>query len=102
MFSSKTLRLSLAQALIVPYVVLVLALAITIVGLSYREDLRTVDAMASSLVVETAKRIDLTVERHIMGSAAVLEASFPDGMSVGSDLSQEIDTLRNRFWIATS
>jgi diguanylate cyclase (GGDEF)-like protein len=102
MFSSTKLRLSLAQVLIVPYVVLVIVLATTIVALSYREDLRTIDAMASSLAIETAKRIDLTVERHIMGSAAVLEASFPDGMPVNSDISQEIDTLRNRFWIATS
>ncbi len=102
MFSPKKPRLSLAQVLIVPYVVLVIMLAITIVGLSYREGLRTIDSMASSLAIETAKRIDLTVERHIIGSAAVLEASFPDGMSVGSDISPEIDTLRSRFWIATS
>jgi diguanylate cyclase (GGDEF)-like protein len=102
MFSSKKPRLSLAQVLIVPYVLLVIVLAITIVALSYKEGLRTIDSMASSLTIETAKRIDLTVERHIMGSAAVLEASFPDGMSVGSDISKEIDSLRNRFWIATS
>jgi diguanylate cyclase (GGDEF)-like protein len=102
MFFSKKPRLSLAQVLIVPYVLLVIILAITIVALSYKEGLRTIDSMASSLTIETAKRIDLTVERHIMGSAAVLEASFPDGMSVGSDISKEIDSLRNRFWIATS
>jgi diguanylate cyclase (GGDEF)-like protein len=102
MFSRIRLRLTLAQVLIFPYVGLVIALAITIVALSYKEGLRTVDAMASSLAVETAKRIELTVERHIMGSAAVLEASFPDGMSVSSDISQEIEGLRNRFWIATS
>jgi diguanylate cyclase (GGDEF)-like protein len=102
MFSLKKPRLSLAQALIVPYVLLVIVLAITIVALSHREGLRTIDSMASSLAIETAKRIDLTVERHIMGSAAVLEAAFPDGMSVDSDISKEINSLRNRFWIATS
>jgi diguanylate cyclase (GGDEF)-like protein len=102
MFSSKRLHLSLRQVLTIPYVVLVVALAATIVGLSYREGQRTVDSMASSLVIETAKRIDLTVEKHIMGSAAVLEAAFPEGVSVSNDLSKEIDSLRNRFWIATS
>jgi HAMP domain-containing protein len=102
MFSSKRLRLSLRQALTIPYVALVIALAATIVGLSYREALRTVDSMASSLVAETAKRIDLTVEKHIMGSAAVLEAAFPDGMPVANDISKEMESLRSRFWIATS
>jgi diguanylate cyclase (GGDEF)-like protein len=102
MFSSKKLHLTLRQALTIPYVVLVMTLAITIVGLSYREGLRTVDSMASSLVIETAKRIDLTVEKHIMGSAAVLEAAFPEGMPVTSDIGNEIENLRNRFWIATS
>jgi diguanylate cyclase (GGDEF)-like protein len=102
MFSSKRLHLSLRQALTIPYVVLVVALAATIISLSYREGIRTVDALASSLVIETAKRIDLTVEKHIMGSAAVLEAAFPDGMTMANDISKEIDSLRSRFWIATS
>jgi diguanylate cyclase (GGDEF)-like protein len=100
--SLKNPRLSLGQVLTIPYVVLVVALAVVTVGLSYREGLRIVDSMASSLVIETAKRIDLTVEKHIMGSSAVLEAAFPDGLSVSSDIAQEIDSLRNRFWIATS
>jgi diguanylate cyclase (GGDEF)-like protein len=102
MFSSKRLHLSLRQVLTIPYVVLIVTLATTIVGLSYSEGQRTVDSMASSLVIETAKRIDLTVEKHIMGSAAVLEAAFPDGVQVSSDLSKEIESLRHRFWIATS
>jgi diguanylate cyclase (GGDEF)-like protein len=102
MFSSKRLHLSLRQVLTIPYVVLVVALAATIVSLSYSEGQHTVDSMASSLVIETAKRIDLTVEKHIMGSAAVLEAAFPDGVAVSNDLSKDVESLRNRFWIATS
>jgi diguanylate cyclase (GGDEF)-like protein len=102
MFSSKKPHLSLGQALTVPYVVLVIVLALTIVGLSYREGFRAVDTLASSLVGETAKRIDLTIEKHIMGSSAVLEASFPEGVPVASDISQEVETLRHRFWVATS
>jgi diguanylate cyclase (GGDEF)-like protein len=102
MFSTKKLHLSLGQALIVPYVALVIMLALTIVGLSYREGLRTVDSMASPLIIETAKRIDLAFEKHVMGSSAVLESAFPNGVYAASDISQDIEKLRNRFWIATS
>jgi diguanylate cyclase (GGDEF)-like protein len=102
MFSTKRLHLSLGHALTIPFVVLVVVLALTIVGLSYREGLRTVDSMASPLVIETAKRIDLAFEKHIMGSSAVLDAAFPEGVQATSDISQEIEKLRNRFWIATS
>ena len=95
-------RLSLRQVLTIPYVVLVLALALTTVGLSYMAGSRAVDTVSSHLLRETVGRIGQAVDRHIFGSGAVLEAAFPDGMPVPEMIDSELDSLRTRFWIATS
>ncbi len=96
------IRLSLRQVLTIPYVVLVIALALTIVGLSYSAGSRAVDAVSSHLLTETVGRIGQTVDRHIMGSGAVLEAAFPDGMPASANIDADLQALRTRFWIATS
>ena len=95
-------RLSLRQVLTIPYVVLVLALALTIVGLSYFAGSRAVDTVSSHLLMETVGRIGQAVDRHIMGSGAVLEAAFPDGMPANPTIDADVQSLRTRFWIATS
>lgn len=95
-------RLSLRQVLTIPYVALVLALALTIVGLSYVAGSRAVDTVSSHLLLETVGRIGQSVDRHILGSGAVLEAAFPDGMPVSPTIDGDVETLRTRFWIATS
>lgn len=95
-------RLSLRQVLTIPYVLLVVALALTIVGLSYSAGSRAVDTVSSHLLLETVGRIGQAVDRHIVGSGAVLEAAFPDGMPVPEVIDAELDNLRTRFWIATS
>jgi diguanylate cyclase (GGDEF)-like protein len=95
-------RLSLRQVLTIPYVVLVLALALTIVGLSYFAGSRAVDTVSSHLLMETVGRIGQAVDRHIMGSGAVLEAAFPDGMPTAPMIDADLQSLRTRFWIATS
>jgi diguanylate cyclase (GGDEF)-like protein len=102
MHEKKKIRLSLRQVLTIPYVVLVLALALTIVGLSYSAGSRAVDAVSSHLLMETVGRIGQAVDRHIMGSGAVLEAAFPDGMPAGPSIDSDVEALRTRFWIATS
>lgn len=95
-------RLSLRQVLTIPYVVFVLALALTIVGLSYVAGSRAVDTVSSHLLLETVGRIGQAVDRHIVGSGAVLEAAFPDGMPAQASINDDIENLRTRFWIATS
>jgi len=102
MVKQEKFRLSLRQVLTIPYVVLVLALALTIVGLSYMAGSRAVDTVSSHLLLETVERIGQAVDRHIVGSGAVLEAAFPDGMPVSSSIDADVDSLRTRFWIATS
>lgn len=102
MRDKKKLRLSLWQVLTIPYVVLVIALALTIVALSYSAGSRAVDSVSSHLLMETVGRIGQAVDRHIMGSGAVLEAAFPDGMPTGQTIDADVQALRTRFWIATS
>lgn len=94
--------LSLRQWLTLPYVALVLVLALTIGALSYRAGSHAVDTVADHLLLETVARIGQAVDRHVVGSAAVLEAAFPDGIPAPAAIDAELDTLRTRFWIATS
>jgi diguanylate cyclase (GGDEF)-like protein len=102
MIEQRKSRLSLRQVLTIPYVVLVLALALTIVGLSYRAGSQAVDTVSSHLLRETVGRIGQAIDRHIVGSGAVLEAAFPDGMPVSASIERDVAALRARFWIATS
>jgi diguanylate cyclase (GGDEF)-like protein len=102
MFKARLFRLSLRQVLTIPYVVLVLGLALTIVVLSYTAGSRAVDTVSAHLLSETVDRIGQAVDRHVMGSGAVLEAAFPDGMPVSPNIEKEVESLRTRFWIATS
>lgn len=102
MTDSPSSRLSLKQLLTIPYVVLILTLALVIGGLSYFAGSRAVEAVSTHLLHETVGRIGQATDRHIVGSGAVLEAAFPDGMPVSANLEPEIKALRTRFWIATS
>lgn len=94
--------LSLRQWLTLPYIVLVFGVASLIGTLSYRTGSQAVDTVANHLLLETVARIGQAVDRHIVGSAAALEAAFPSGMAAPKSIAAEIDALRTRFWIATS
>jgi diguanylate cyclase (GGDEF)-like protein len=102
MAKQEKFRLSLRQVLTIPYVVLLSAVALTIVALSYWAGVRAVDTVSSQLLLEKVSRIGQAVDRHMVGSGAALEAAFPQGMTVPPTIDAELDTLRNRFWIATS
>lgn len=94
--------LSLRQWLTLPYIALVLGVAILIGTLSYFTGSQAVDTVSRHLLQETVARIGQAVDRHVVGSAAVLEAAFPNGMPAPARLEDELATLRTRFWIATS
>lgn len=102
MTRSTTNMLPLRLVLIVPYVLLVLALVAAIGALSYSAGSTAVSSLSDRLLHETAARIAQAVDRHIVGSGAVLESAFPAGMAAPRSLESEFDTLRTRFWIATS
>lgn len=94
--------LSLRQVLIVPYVALVLLLAIVIGALSYVAGSRAVATVSDHLLIETVGRIGQAVDRHVVGSGAVLEAVFPNGMPAPASIGSDLANLRTRLWIATS
>lgn len=98
----KTRVSSLKMVLIVPYVALVLGLALVIGLLSYVAGSRAVDTVSNHLLIETVQRIGQAVDRHVVGSGATLEAAFPNGMPAPADIGPEVAKLRTRFWIATS
>jgi diguanylate cyclase (GGDEF)-like protein len=80
----------------------VVAVATVVGWLSYVAGRDAVEAVAERLLLETMGRINQAVERHVVGSRAVLEASFPDGMPMPDAIDAELPALRRRFWIATS
>jgi diguanylate cyclase (GGDEF)-like protein len=94
--------LSLRLSLTLPFVALVLGVAVLIGALSYRAGSQAVDTVADNLLLETASRIGQAVDRHVVGSGAVLEAAFPNGMPAPARIDDELGELRSRFWIATS
>lgn len=95
-------RMTLRRLLTLPYVVLVLALVLLVGALSWRAGRDTVDTLSSQLISEAVSRIVLTLERHVGGADTALEAAFPTGLPAPENLASELDTLRTRFWLATS
>lgn len=93
---------SLRQWLTLPYIALVFGVALLIGALSYNTGSKAVDTIANHLLRETVARIGQAVDRHVVGSAAVLEAAFPNGMAAPTSIDNELAALRTRFWIATS
>ena len=97
-----TSRLSLRTLLTLPFLGLVIALAVVIAVLSYRAGRDAVDTWSEQLLLETVGRIAQAVDRHVAGSEAVLEVAFPDGVAAPASIEADLDALRTRFWLATS
>ncbi len=95
-------HMPLRMLLTVPYVLLLAALAAIIGLLSYRAGTEAVDEFSGQLLIETVNRIAQAVDRHVAGSAAVLEAAFPSGVAAPSSITEDLPGLRTRFWLATS
>ena len=95
-------RIPLQWLLTIPYVALVLGLALAVAVLSYNAAGHAVDTVSGRLLRETVQRIGQAVERHVVGSGAVLEAAFPRGLAAPADIRDELPVLRSRLWIATT
>lgn len=93
---------SLRTVLIVPYVALIIALAVAIGILSYVTGSKAVLTVSEHLLKETVSRISQAVDRHVIGSVATLETAFPEGMVAPETIESDFENLRTRFWIATS
>lgn len=96
-------KLPLRVLLTLPYVGLVLMLAAIVGLLSYQAGRDAVNTWSEQLLVETVKRIEQAVDRHVAGSAAVLEAAFPQGVPAPEAFDDDaLAAMRTRFWLATS
>ncbi|WP_394788063.1 diguanylate cyclase domain-containing protein [Rhodoferax sp.] len=95
-------RFSLRQWLTLPYVALVLGVATLVGVLSYRTGSEVVDTLSRHLLLEMVARIEQAVDRHLVGSAAVLETAFPRGVGTTDDVQDDAAALRTRFWAATA
>lgn len=93
---------SLRAVLIVPYVTLVILLAVALGILSYTTGSRATLTVSEYLLKETVSRIGQAVDRHVVGSVATLETAFPEGIWAPNDIETDFDNLRTRFWVATS
>jgi diguanylate cyclase (GGDEF)-like protein len=100
--NTKKNAISLRLLLTVPYVILVIMLASALGVLSYQAGSRAIGTLTDQLLLETVGRITQAVDRHIVGSGAVLETAFPDGMPAPKAIETDIENLRTRFWIATA
>ncbi|HEY4069015.1 MAG TPA: diguanylate cyclase [Burkholderiaceae bacterium] len=94
--------MSLRRLLTLPYAALIIGVSLLIGALSYRAGSQAVDTMSDQLLLETVARIGQAVDRHIVGSSAVLEAAFPNGMPAPAAIDNSLEELRTRFWIASS
>lgn len=95
-------KLPLRLVLIVPYVILVVGLALALGVLSYSAGSNAVSTVSSQLLLEVVGRISQAVDRHVVGSSAVLETAFPEGMPAPKNIEDDFHELRNRFWVATA
>lgn len=101
MLASLQLR-SLKLRLLLPYAALIVLLTGIIGGLTYLAGVRTVTNLSDQMLKEMAARMRQNIEHHVSGSAAVLEAAFPSGMSASEDIRHDWLALRNRLWAATT
>ncbi len=94
--------LSLRQWLTLPFLALVLAVTVLIAALSYRTGSHAVQTVTDHLLLDKVDRIAQAVDHHVLGSAAVIEVAFPKGMHVPDMIEADFESLRTRFWTATS
>jgi diguanylate cyclase len=93
---------SLKLRLLLPYAALIVLLTAVIGGMTYLAGVRTVSNLSDHMLTEMAARMRQSIEHHVSGSAAVLEAAFPQGMSAPPDIHDDWLALRNRLWAATT
>ncbi len=96
-------RLTLRKLLTLPYLLLVLLLALVIGTLSYRAGRDAIDNLSGQLLDETVSRMALATTQHLSAAQAVLEAAFPVGVPAPTQFDEStLAMLRARFWVATS
>lgn len=93
---------SLKLRLLLPYAALIVLLTCVIGGLTYWAGARTVTNLSDRMLAEMAARMRQSIQYHVSGSAAVLEAAFPSGMAAPPDIHTDWRALRSRLWASTT
>ena len=93
---------SLKLRLLLPYAALIVVLTGVIGGMTYLAGARAVTSLSDQMLEEMAARMRQSIEHHVSGSAAVLEAAFPSGMAAPTDIRSQWQVLRSRLWAATT
>jgi diguanylate cyclase (GGDEF)-like protein len=96
------MAVSLRRTLIVPYALLVIALATVIGVASYRSGSRIVRTILESRLIEMADRIGQTIDRRVALAARVLDAAFPEDLPAPVSVRSDMEMLKTRFWLATA
>ena len=99
---------SLRTALLVPFIGVVVLVAIAISLLSYQTGLKAVDELSEQLLLDVSNRVTQATTRHLGTSSLVLSAIAPDaGTSVGNTMSlidlvpDSLPDFERRLWIAS-
>ena len=99
---------SLRTALLVPFIGVVVLVAIAISLLSYQTGLKAVDDLSEQLLLDVSNRVTQATTRHLGTSSLVLSAIAPDAVtSVGNTMSlsdlvpDSLPDFERRLWIAS-
>jgi diguanylate cyclase len=99
---------SLRTALLVPFVGVVVLVALAISLLSYQTGLKAVDELSEQLLLDVSNRVTQATTRHLGTSSLVLSAIAPDaGTSAGNTMSlidlvpDSLPDFERRLWVAS-
>ena len=99
---------SLRAALLIPFVGVVILVAVSISLLSYQTGLKAVDELSEQLLLDISNRVTQATSRHLASSSVVLNAVAPDVAAAGnaprhSDLVPDsLPQFEQRMWIAAN
>ncbi|MBL8309805.1 MAG: diguanylate cyclase [Burkholderiales bacterium] len=99
---------SLRAALLIPFVGVVVLVALSISLLSYQTGLKAVDELSEQLLLDISNRVTQATSRHLAASSVVLNAVAPDDAASGkaprhADLVPvTLADFEHRMWIASN
>ncbi|MFO1341563.1 MAG: diguanylate cyclase [Burkholderiales bacterium] len=99
---------SLRATLLIPFVGVVILVAVSISLLSYQTGLKAVDELSEQLLLDISNRVTQATSRHLASSSVVLNAVAPDVAAAGnaprhSDLVPDsLPQFEQRMWIAAN
>jgi len=99
---------SLRAALLIPFVGVVMLVAVSISLLSYQTGLKAVDELSEQLLLDISNRVTQATSRHLASSSVVLNAVAPDVAASGNAprhadlIPDSLIEFERRMWIAAN